>query len=216
MLAMKGEMNMAKKNYYAFQGYPTIWGSWPAAQEGMKKMTSKERSGGYIQGFATREEAEEFADIKDHAEEVKKEESEHKEGHWYIYTDGSFDEETNTYAWAYVATLDGKEVSKDYGIGRNKYAAESRNVAGECAAAMNAAKWVSDRNGTATIVHDYEGVGKWAQGEWKTNTYVSQSYVAYMKKYSDIISFRKVKGHNGDKFNEEADRLARLAILESK
>ena len=57
------------------------------------------------------------------------------------------------------------------------------------------------------------GIAKWCTGEWKTN---KDGTIAYKKFYDKIrkkvdITFEKVKGHSGDKYNDLADKLAKKA-----
>jgi len=64
------------------------------------------------------------------------------------------------------------------------------------------------------IYHDYEGIAKWCQGDWKTNRDGTKAYREY---YDSIrgrvdISFVKVAGHSGDKYNDMADALAKQAL----
>ena len=65
-----------------------------------------------------------------------------------------------------------------------------------------------------TIYHDYEGIGKWADGLWKANNPLTQKYSQYVAKARKRmdISFVKVKAHAGNKYNEIADRLAKDAL----
>lgn len=64
------------------------------------------------------------------------------------------------------------------------------------------------------LYFDYEGIEKWCIGAWKTNKVGTINY----KKYYDSIKenlnvkFVKVKAHSGNKYNDEADRLAKLSI----
>ncbi len=59
------------------------------------------------------------------------------------------------------------------------------------------------------------GIEKWAKGEWKTNKYGTQKYKEYYDSIKDIlkVEFIKVKAHSGgDKYNEEADKLAKASL----
>lgn len=56
------------------------------------------------------------------------------------------------------------------------------------------------------IYYDYEGVEKWCTGVWKTN---KSGTISYKQFYDEIkksvkVSFNKVKGHSGDKYNDVA------------
>jgi ribonuclease HI len=63
------------------------------------------------------------------------------------------------------------------------------------------------------IHHDYEGVGAWPTRKWKTNLDLTKRYLEFFTKISKkvTVSFEWVKAHNGDEYNEQADRLANLA-----
>ena len=54
---------------------------------------------------------------------------------------------------------------------------------------------------------------RWCLGEWKTNKLETQTYKNKFQEYSKKvnISFVKVKGHSGDKYNDLADALAKEA-----
>ena len=64
------------------------------------------------------------------------------------------------------------------------------------------------------MYQDYEGVARWALGDWKTNKEGTKKYAEYCKKASESLTIRyvKVKGHSGDKYNDEADMLAKKAL----
>lgn len=56
------------------------------------------------------------------------------------------------------------------------------------------------------IYYDYEGVEKWCTGAWKAN---KSGTISYKQFYDEIkksvkVSFNKVKGHSGDKYNDVA------------
>lgn len=82
---------------------------------------------------------------------------------------------------------------------------------------MYAVQWAI-KNGyhNLELRYDYEGIEKWAQGEWKAKNTLTQKYANFMKSKSDIlkISYQKVKAHSGDHYNEEADKLAKAALTE--
>ena len=50
-----------------------------------------------------------------------------------------------------------------------------------------------------TIYYDYEGIGKWATGEWKAKNKITQGYRDYIKQVKDKLElhFVHVKGHSG-------------------
>ena len=81
--------------------------------------------------------------------------------------------------------------------------------------AMTAVRWAI-KNGydNLELRYDYEGIEKWATGVWKAKNTLTQKYAEYMQRQQNHIkiSFRKVKAHSGDYYNEEADKLAKEAL----
>ena len=88
-----------------------------------------------------------------------------------------------------------------------------RNVSGEIMAAHRAAIFAKNERKSITIFHDYEGVAKWVNGEWKAKKPETKKYqdamTDLMKRIE--IKFVKVPAHAGVHFNELADRLAKDA-----
>ena len=64
------------------------------------------------------------------------------------------------------------------------------------------------------IYHDYEGIARWANGEWKANKEKTQAYQQFIKESREKIQiiFVKVAAHTGVKYNEQADQLAKKAL----
>lgn len=88
-----------------------------------------------------------------------------------------------------------------------------RNVSGEIMAAQRAALIAEKERKSITIFHDYEGVAKWVNGEWKAKKPETKKYqdaMADLMKRIEI-KFVKVPAHAGVHFNELADRLAKDA-----
>jgi ribonuclease HI len=90
-----------------------------------------------------------------------------------------------------------------------------RNVAGELLGAMEAIKWAIENQYESVVIHhDYQGIAKWATGEWEAKKEGTKSYVTFINKHKKLISiqFNKVEGHTGNKYNEQADKIAREAL----
>ena len=135
------------------------------------------------------------------------------------YVDGSYDSSSGRFSCGVVMIRTGddgsvktRELSRAFD--EPEYA-KQRNVAGEIMGAKTAIDFCL-HNGIdeVEIYHDYEGVGKWADGLWKANNPLTQGYRGYVEKARTRmrITFIKVKAHAGNKYNERADKLAKEAL----
>lgn len=128
------------------------------------------------------------------------------------YVDGSYDVSTGKFSCGVViinAEDEPVEISRCF---EDADASAHRNVAGEVMGARTAIEYCLEHGiDKVSIFHDYEGVGKWADNEWKANHKLTQEYKAFVaearKKME--IKFVKVKAHAGNKYNELADKLAK-------
>ena len=130
------------------------------------------------------------------------------------YVDGSYDVATGNYSSGAVILVDGKTVglSKLY---TDDAGGKLRNVAGEIKGAELAIEYCKKQGiDSVVIYHDYLGVGKWADDEWKANLDMTKAYKSYIRecRKNMRINFVKVKGHSGDKYNDMADALAKAAL----
>ena len=124
-----------------------------------------------------------------------------------IYVDGSFDSKTKNAGWAFIAVRDDSVVHQDCGTVHDVYG--SRNITGECRAAIKAVEWAQKESiDNITIVHDYIGLGMWATKAWKRNKQIAIDYVAELEALSPNVTFRWVHGHSGNKWNDAVDALA--------
>ena len=131
-----------------------------------------------------------------------------------IYVDGSFLEGYPKAGWGFIVVENDTEVA--HGSGVTVFDAESRNIDGECMASFQAMKWLEANDKTAVICHDYEGVARWAKGEWKAKSSIAQKYVEACRPLVHRVSFEKVAAHTGVKWNEAVDQLAKNAIARAK
>lgn len=133
------------------------------------------------------------------------------------YIDGSFDEKIGKYAFGCIIITPNGEVIRESGNGDNPDSIALRNVTGEMLGAMFAVKWC-EKNGypSIKICYDYTGIEMWATGEWKAKNTLTKKYVDFMKEHGRKlnISFDKIAAHTGNKYNEEADKLAKAALVD--
>lgn len=130
------------------------------------------------------------------------------------YTDGSYNIDTQEFSYGVVLFYDGEEkhFSEKFS---DPELATMRNVAGEIKGAERAMRYCAE-NGISELelYYDYEGVCKWCTGEWKTNKDGTRAYKAFYDSLNGklTVSFNKVRGHSGDKYNDLADSLAKDAL----
>jgi ribonuclease HI len=133
------------------------------------------------------------------------------------YVDGSFDEKIGRYAFGCVMITPNGEIIRESGSGDNPESMALRNVTGEMLGAMFAAKWC-DKHGYSDveICYDYIGIEKWVTGEWKAKNNLTKKYAEFMRgiRKKLNISFTKIAAHTGVKYNEEADKLAKAALID--
>jgi len=131
-----------------------------------------------------------------------------------VFVDGSFSPDFPKSGWAFVVTENDVEIARGSGI--TAFDAESRNIDGEVMASFQAMRWLDSNDRTGTICHDYEGIARWAKGEWQAKSNIAKRYVAAAQPYLHRVSFEKVEAHTGVKWNELVDKLAKEAIARAK
>ena len=197
---------MSKKKFYAVKKGKCvgIYNTWDECKSQVNGF-----SGAEYKSFLTMDEAKEYVYGK--KEIVIKDESNLVEA----YVDGSYEHCIREYGSGVVILKDG-EVQKAYSEkGNEESLVTMRNVAGEIEAAKLAMSYCIDNNIENLILYfDYEGIEKWCTGVWKTNKTGTIDYKKYYDSIKDKLNvkFVKVKAHSGDKYNEEADKLAKRAI----
>lgn len=210
---------MAKKKIYAVRkGHKTgLFNTWAECQK-----ATAGYSGAEFRGFTEKEEALGFLNMettKTVSGDKSKEAAgvvEVPENMVIAYVDGSFEKSIGRYAFGCVLlTPDGQEI-RESGSGSDPAGVAIRNVAGEMLGAMNAVKWAQENGYPAVeIRYDYEGVEKWVTGVWRAKTPLTSKYAVHMQEAGKKIqiSFCKVAAHTGNHYNEEADQLAKSALL---
>lgn len=215
------DSKVSKKKFYAVKvgRVPGIYGTWDECKTQVEGYPNSE-----YKGFIRLSEAEIFvgpevlesmkltSDIHAHGEKA----SAPLEDGCAVkaYVDGSYDVATGNYASGAVILVDGKtvELNKLY---TDDAGGKLRNVAGEIKGAELAIEYCKKQGiDSVVIYHDYLGVGKWADDEWKANLDMTKAYKSYIRecRKNMRINFVKVKGHSGDKYNDMADALAKAAL----
>jgi len=138
------------------------------------------------------------------------------------YVDGSYNVKTGAFSYGIVfftGAVDSAGNRQELHYSKaftHPELSEMRNVAGEIMGAAQAMKIAGLlKIPELTIYHDYEGIAKWCTGEWKTKKPWTRKYRDFYQEMSQTvhITFIKVKGHSGDRYNEIADALARKAVV---
>ncbi len=131
-----------------------------------------------------------------------------------IYVDGSFI--NGVCGYGAVIVRNNVITEKLSGSLNDKKHTAIRQVAGELEAVKVAVKWcLSQSISEIDIYYDYKGIECWVTGEWKAKNPITQEYSAFVKQSGLKIKWHKVAAHTGDKWNEEADKLAKSAVKSS-
>ena len=207
-------MAKSKKIYAVKKGKKTgIFTSWEECKEAVEGF-----SGCEYKGFNSEEEAKAYIDGEDIVlvNDILPRLQQNKV---VAFTDGSYDTNENRYGSGVCIFAPDGINTELCNRGNNAQYIELRNIAGEIIAVLSAVDWAW-KNGyqAISIFHDYEGIGKWATGEWKTNKNLSMYYKKYIDDKKDVIDieFIKVDGHSNNIYNDRADKLAKSAIFENK
>lgn len=196
------------------EGFPGAeYKSFAAAADAFEYLGIEPGTDGYVEAARLLEEAGIAADAAAEADVISGEGVR-------AYVDGSYDASSGRFSCGVVmirTDADGnivstRELSEAYD---DAEAAKQRNVAGEIMGAKSAIDFCL-RNGIdeVTIYHDYEGVGRWGDGEWKANNRLTRLYKDYVAKARTRMDIRfvKVAAHTGNRYNEQADKLAKQAL----
>lgn len=127
------------------------------------------------------------------------------------FVDGSFRDSRGGFG---IAIYRGEELLETISGGLGTFSdnpnLKQRNILGEIAAVSRALEWAESHGiDRLELNHDLENIAKWATGEYKANTPLSQAYVRRIKESTVQVSFRKVKAHSkADTFDKHANDLA--------
>lgn len=202
-----------KKTYAVRRGRETgLFQTWADCQKQIMGF-----SGAEYKSFKTLKEAEDYlaGAVKEKPSEVFTTDDGNPSTDVIVaYVDGSYDVKTHRYGSGLVILWKGQKQTFSF-MGDVPQLAQMRNVAGEIVGAQKAMEFAVENKAKKLIIYyDYEGIEKWCTGAWKAKKEGTQMYVrAYEAlKKQVIIEFVKVMAHTGDKYNEEADILAKSAI----
>ena len=133
---------------------------------------------------------------------------------YVFYVDGSYNEEKNQAGWGLVILKDGEVIDSLKGtIRENDLDLSQRNVVGELIGAIATTQQAKQRSiEEYTLCFDLEGIESWVTGDWNAENQLTRGYRDIMRKAMEDglkITFNKVKGHSGDKWNDYVDDLAK-------
>ena len=203
---------MAEKKVYAVRkGRKSgLFYSWPACQEQIKgysgaeykSFKTEEEANAYLAGGASIPTLEVREMIKPSPDTM------------LAYVDGSYNSATQEYSAGVVALWQEQEITFSQKAD-DPTLKSMRNVAGEIMGAQIAMKYALEEQAKVLVIyHDYEGVEKWCTKAWEAKQLGTKQYKAYYEQVAAKIEihFVKVKAHTGDKYNEQADQLAKSAL----
>ncbi len=166
-------------------------------------------SGAIYKSFPSLEEAELFIEGEAELKEAEKASEE-----VLAYVDGSYAKEQKRYSYGCAILWNGDQFELS-GAGEDERFVTMNNVAGEVLGSIKAIQWALEKNAKSIrVYHDYEGIARWANGEWKANKEGTQMYQSFIKDSRERITIRftKVAAHTGVELNERADQLAKGAL----
>lgn len=125
------------------------------------------------------------------------------------YVDGSF--LGGTTAFGAVILKDESIIKELSGIVTGEEGAYHQ-IGGELRASLEVLNWAK-ANGYSeiTIAYDYEGVRKFATGEWKPENTIARKYQEEVQGLDIQINWLKIPAHTGNRWNEYVDQLAKDA-----
>lgn len=208
---------MAKNNYYAVKsgkqkGIFDNWADCSKQVQGVK--------GAVYRGFKNLSDAKEYYNGQDVEQSTMFESQDEimeilEDNQAIAYVDGSNLGDGSAFSWGIVMFSKKFDKVEINGKSTDPEISKFRNVAGELFASVNAIKWAIKKGMDKIIIyHDYSGIRHYALNEWKLNNILTKDYNKFFQKAKDKIEikFVKAEGHTNDKFNEEADLLAKQAL----
>jgi ribonuclease HI len=131
----------------------------------------------------------------------------------------------------YEAFVDGSYISGVTGYGTVIYLGDEikaeisgtipntqfRQFGGELKSVIEALKWCSDNNvKKIRINYDYQGIEKFATGQWKAGNAISTEYINFLRNVQAEIKWRHIRSHAGNIKNDKADFLAKQAAIKQQ
>ncbi len=143
------------------------------------------------------------------ADSIKGDESRLGES-YQAYVDGSYI--NGSVGYGAVILHQNQEIKRF--SGSVEHDVEQRQVVGELQATMQVLRWCEENNILdIEIFYDYEGIQKWAAGEWRANNAATQHYQQTVKASPVRVIWQKVKSHSGVRWNDVVDELAKQGAL---
>jgi len=134
----------------------------------------------------------------------------------FAFCDGGFNTKTNEFSFGLVLlTPKFEKIKFYYGKLNEPNWAKLHNVAGELTGAIAAIQYsIIHKYQKIIIFHDYLGISKWALNQWKRNLKCTQAYFQFIQSslLKIKIEFKWIKAHNGNRWNEIADTLAKKGL----
>ncbi|MDR2867884.1 MAG: viroplasmin family protein [Acholeplasmatales bacterium] len=191
-----------RKKYYAIKkGIKTgIVESWEACQQLVHGYP-----GAIFKSFNLLEDATKY--LEDNLDELPSQELGDQDA--IIYSDGGFNQQILRVGYGAIIFTKNNKYEL---FGSTTKWLDFQNVSGEILAITESLNFlINNHYKHITIYHDYSGLAKFASGEWKAKNAVTKWYQENLQKYSLVakINFIHVKGHAGNFYNEEVDRLVR-------
>ena len=178
-------MGKSKIKYYAVRkGFiPGIYYSWTECQKQVNKF-----SGAEFKSFKSLLEAEEYIKRYNY---TKEQENEKKGTHAYI--SGCFNNSSKRYGYAGLIFHEGnKYIIK--GNGNDSNLIMMGAVGSQILASKETIKKAIDLEiKNIDIYYDYDGVKKWANGEWKRNLKETRDYYCFIQEIKPIMNINFIK-----------------------
>lgn len=170
-------------------------------------------SGAKYKSFTDIREANEY--LSDTLRLLKKETDEYPKDWLHAYVDGSYNNITGKYGYAFVLVKNDVIIYIENGSAEDDSNKSLRQIAGELKGAVRAAEYAVKNNEKGIVIfHDYEGIFHHAVGTWERRDESSVEYYSKMRHLIDKLNleivFVKVDSHTGDIYNEIADEFAKI------